>query len=485
MSFSIHPFGTAPFSAEPAAAGLSFSLSPGSTSTLGAQTITATFNGADSPSANPFAVVSGPGSISGYAKVTQFTATFTLNVSALTGPIVISDTTTGTQQSITATPVAPNAPTNVVLTNNGDGTVTATYTQATNNGGSAIIGNSLLTSTGGLASALSPGAPIIFASALGVPITAQVRATNAVGNGPYSSASNSVIPTSSSTLTVDFHEIIVFPTGTTIGAGLAYEIRHNVSGSPVAAQGWTTTGMVAVPEVTPSATQPPCYAIDHTVIANNADGSFSGILIARSHSSAGVYVAIPLNIQARKPVGATVRMTSVAPFLSTDVFTTAGFRAYQGTTALESRRTTGILPIPEITNGFFTDVAFAPASDGSFYCDARWDQDNALKVPERLVFPAPRLSPVLGTPRAVSVILTDASNVPTPSLTGLRWAWFDQASPDIASIPADKGSGATTNGSGVLSVTSVNSALSAGSTGWMEVYNSTSAKVAAGPVVLS
>ena len=90
----------------------------------------------------------------------------------------------------------------------------------------------------------------------------------------------------------------------------------------------------------------------------------------------------------------------------------------------------------------------------------------------------------------ISVILTDASNAPIAGLTGLRWAWWD--SPVVSSqvAPTVKGTGATTNGSGVFSVTTLSgSALGAGGIGWLEITDSTGSisqspvgKVAGGPI---
>lgn len=92
----------------------------------------------------------------------------------------------------------------------------------------------------------------------------------------------------------------------------------------------------------------------------------------------------------------------------------------------------------------------------------------------------------------INVILTDASNVPIASLTGLRWSWWDQPTLDTQVAPIIQGTGASTNGSGVFSVTAVTgSALTAGQVGWLEVTDSDGTtsqspvgKVAAGPVTL-
>lgn len=73
--------------------------------------------------------------------------------------------------------------------------------------------------------------------------------------------------------------------------------------------------------------------------------------------------------------------------------------------------------------------------------------------------------------RTVSVTLTTNGSTPAASLTGLKWAWWDQATPPVAEYPTDKGAAESTDGSGVLSIT-VSSALAAGGIGWLQVTNS-------------
>lgn len=93
----------------------------------------------------------------------------------------------------------------------------------------------------------------------------------------------------------------------------------------------------------------------------------------------------------------------------------------------------------------------------------------------------------------ISVTLTDANNLPLPSLTGLKWAWWDTATVSSQVAPSVTGTGATTDASGVLSVTTLTgSTLSAGQIGWIEVTDSDGTvtqspvgKVAAGPVQVS
>ncbi len=94
---------------------------------------------------------------------------------------------------------------------------------------------------------------------------------------------------------------------------------------------------------------------------------------------------------------------------------------------------------------------------------------------------------------SISVILTDALNAVIPNLTGLRWAGWDQPTLNAQVAPTVKGTGASTNGSGVFSVTTLSgSALTAGQVGWIEITDSDGTttqspvgKVAAGPITVS
>lgn len=79
---------------------------------------------------------------------------------------------------------------------------------------------------------------------------------------------------------------------------------------------------------------------------------------------------------------------------------------------------------------------------------------------------------------------------PAANLTGLKWAWHDQTTPDQYGAPTDQGSNGTTNAQGYFTVTLPNSKLSPGSTGALDVSNSSgSAGVAhqafSGPVVVA
>lgn len=74
--------------------------------------------------------------------------------------------------------------------------------------------------------------------------------------------------------------------------------------------------------------------------------------------------------------------------------------------------------------------------------------------------------------RVLSVTLNDRSGAVKSSLTGLRWAFFDQATPDLFLTPVSKGSTGTTDGSGVFYQEISATSLGAGGVGWLIISDS-------------
>lgn len=73
--------------------------------------------------------------------------------------------------------------------------------------------------------------------------------------------------------------------------------------------------------------------------------------------------------------------------------------------------------------------------------------------------------------RTVTVTLTSDGAAPRANLTGIKWAFYDQATPDQHEWPADKGAAGTTNASGVMTL-SVRTKLAVGAIGRLDVTNS-------------
>lgn len=93
--------------------------------------------------------------------------------------------------------------------------------------------------------------------------------------------------------------------------------------------------------------------------------------------------------------------------------------------------------------------------------------------------------------KTITLSLVDSSGSPRASLSGLKWAFFDQATPNALTVAADQGAGETTDGSGNLVIT-VLTTLSAGQVGWLIVSDSDGTttqspahKAFSGPVLVS
>jgi hypothetical protein len=94
-----------------------------------------------------------------------------------------------------------------------------------------------------------------------------------------------------------------------------------------------------------------------------------------------------------------------------------------------------------------------------------------------------------GTTRTVTINLVDVAGAAVASLTGLKWAFFANVTPDLFVAPEAKGAVETTDASGV-NVISFTSALAPGATGWLTITDSdgsatTIHKAFSGPVVVA
>lgn len=94
--------------------------------------------------------------------------------------------------------------------------------------------------------------------------------------------------------------------------------------------------------------------------------------------------------------------------------------------------------------------------------------------------------------KSISITLTTDGTTPAAGLTNLKWAWFDQITPDLMAAPTDKGALASTDGAGLLTITLPNTTKTSGQIGWLVVTNSDGTttqspahKAFSGPVAVS
>lgn len=189
---------------------------------------------------------------------------------------------------------------------------------------------------------------------------------------------------------VPFWRDVTFPLGVT-PTSVKWLARKIVAGVLTDVGTWSAAGVSATTGMTASATQPAGYTINSSVTPNNPDGSFSGILLVRSADSTPAYRVQTLNIQARGSEDPVIT-TEIAPLFEIDEFEELGRRAYHNSagvlTALEARQTVDIA-IPEIENGYCTELSFSPDTDGGREIVLLWDLDEATYFADLSHFDAP------------------------------------------------------------------------------------------------
>lgn len=76
------------------------------------------------------------------------------------------------------------------------------------------------------------------------------------------------------------------------------------------------------------------------------------------------------------------------------------------------------------------------------------------------------------TGASVTITLVNESGTAQSGLSSLKWAWFDEVTPNLFNAPTDQGSAESTDGSGVLTIPLPNTTKTSGQTGWLIVTNS-------------
>jgi chitodextrinase len=101
--------------------------------------------------------------------------------------------------------------------------------------------------------------------------------------------------------------------------------------------------------------------------------------------------------------------------------------------------------------------------------DAAGNVSSALSITQSTLNAAPPPPPVT---KRVVVVLTTNGTAPAASLTNLKWAFFDQARPDLFTAPTCQGATELTDSSGVLEIDVSESTLAVGQTGWLLITDS-------------
>lgn len=464
----------------------SFSISPAAGHAVGTVAITATYSGAATSASNPFTISSGPASgISGYVQVNASVCTFNLAVTAVSATlVVIADSVTSTTQSYNPAAVVPGAPTGVSATV-GNAQATVSFTAPSDGGGAAITGYTVTGTPGGSQSGAS--SPIVVTGLTnGTAYTFTVHATNAVGNGPESSASGSVTP-SGPTSSTALQQIAPFlSTDTLVTPG--YQV-YSGSGALLAAL--VTSGIATIANISNG-------RLGQINLTLDAFGGANGYALWQTGQATNVYAPREVYLPPTSAPGSTGKVTKVVVFPFGTVMTSPGYQLFKNTggtyTAIGSRTTTGVTAVPNIATARSVELTLTLLTDKSFRSIIVWDNGAGVyAVPDEVFIPPLGAGGfVQPTPtKTATVTLVDTAGAIRPSLAGLKWAFFDQSTPDLFAQAVDQGVGESTDGSGVLVIT-VHTTLAAAGVGWLVVTDSDGtttqspvAKAFSGPVAVS
>ncbi|MDP1613757.1 MAG: fibronectin type III domain-containing protein [Sulfuritalea sp.] len=148
-----------------------------------------------------YTATSNPGGITASGAASPLTVTGLANGTAYTFTVTATNavgTSAASTASSSVTPAAaataPGAPTNVVISSASATSVNVTVTAPASNGGSALTNYTVTSNPGGITGSNDADTLLISGLTTGVSYTFTATATNAIGTGPASAASNGVTP---------------------------------------------------------------------------------------------------------------------------------------------------------------------------------------------------------------------------------------------------------------------------------------------------
>jgi hypothetical protein len=148
-----------------------------------------------------------------------------------------------------------------------------------------------------------------------------------------------------------------------------YQISGGVLGT---IGGRTTAGFVTIPNVTNG------FMVNVTVTPNQADGSFTGIIVFDGFNDPlnNTHAALELYLP-RSSNQVNVSICKIAPFVSTDLVAAPGYQMYDTAGLVVGGHVTlGILAIPNVVNGYVTQITGTADAAGGLQRLIVWDDGN-------------------------------------------------------------------------------------------------------------
>lgn len=361
-----------------------------------------------------------------------------------------------------ATP--PGAPTGVAAVAS-NGKITVSFVAPASNGGAEITSYRITASNGQTAS--GEASPISMSIANGITVTVTAAANNIAGTGPESAASAPVTPQPTRP---DAPRNVA---ASAIGgaASISFLPPLNDGGSPILSyQVTSSTGETASGNNSP-------------IVISAADGETKTYVVRAINTLGPGAASTPSNpVTPGSAPGAPLNVTAVARngyvIVSLDPpANNGGFQitSYRATASTGQTATSDTLPI---RLDLPRDVAVTVTAKAINDIGAGDDSAPSAPVTPRAPFVRFKLN------RFVEGI-----KVPIPNLSGLRFAWFDQAMLDQIGAAVEKGATESTDANGEVIVPLPGSTLWTGDVGYLVVTNSDGNPTAnhsafSGPVVV-
>jgi uncharacterized protein (TIGR02145 family) len=317
-----------------------------------------------------YTATSNPGNITGTGSASPITVTGLTNGTAYTFTVTATNAigtgpTSSASNSVTpsVTSTIPGAPTGVSAAG-GNAQATVAFTAPLNTGGSAITGYTVTSSPGGF-TGNGPSSPITVNGLInGITYTFTVTATNAIGTGPVSSASNSVTPSTSLTVpgaptgvsaTGGYVQAIVTFTGPVSNGGSSIT-GYTVTSSPGGFTGTGTASPITVNGL------PALIAYTFTVTATNAIGT--GPSSSSSNSVTPTTVPDPPTIGTATKGNAQATISFTVP-VSNGGSAITGYTVTSNPGAITGTGSASPLTVTGLTNGTsYTFTVTATNSNG-------------------------------------------------------------------------------------------------------------------------